>query len=104
MKERDDHRSDPEPIDRILTRVLEEAGLTHPEQHVELARAWREVAGPGVRDLTRVVSFRKGIVTIGVESAPLFQELTTYRSDEYSKALRERLGAVRLDELRFRLV
>ena len=94
----------PERIDRILARVLKEAGLEDGERHGVLARAWREAAGPDLAPLTKVHAVRGGEVTIAVESAPLFQELTTYRAEELLREVRERAQGVRVDRLRFRLV
>jgi len=92
-----------ERVGDILKRVLREAGLDRPQQHAEIAQAWRDVAGPDVATETAVQSFRKGVLTILVNSAPLLSELTTYQREELLAALRTRLAGVFVDELRFRL-
>jgi predicted nucleic acid-binding Zn ribbon protein len=93
----------PERAGDILKRVLSEAGLDRPEQHGEIARAWRDVAGPDVAAETSVQSFRKGVLTILVRSAPLLSELTTYQREELLAGMRARLAGTFVDQLRFRL-
>ena len=97
-------RGGPEKIGSILERVLEQSGLLKPDQHEEIVRAWREVAGETVGKLTHVLSYRSGTLTVGVESAPLFQELSTYQKDEMLAALRNSARGTGIQELRFKLV
>jgi len=92
-----------ERVGDILKRVLKDAGLDRPEQHGEIAEAWRDVAGPDVAAETVVLSFRKGVLTIQVSSAPLLSELTTYQREELLAGLRVRLAGTFIDQLRFRL-
>ena len=92
-----------ERVGDILKRVLREAGLDRPQRHMEIARAWRDVAGPAVAAETAVQGFRTGVLTILVNSAPLLSELTTYQKEELLAALRTRLAGTFVDELRFRL-
>jgi hypothetical protein len=92
-----------ERVGDILKRVLREKGLDRPERNAELARAWRDVAGTEVARETGVGSFRNGILTIHVGSAPLLSELTTFQKDELLRALRTRVEGTFVRELRFRL-
>ena len=92
-----------ERVGDILKRVLKDAGLDRPEKHGEIAEAWRDVAGPDVAAETVVLSFRKGVLTIQVSSAPLLSELTTYQREELLAGMRVRLAGTFVDQLRFRL-
>jgi predicted nucleic acid-binding Zn ribbon protein len=92
-----------EPVGKILRRVLKEHGLDRPKELKEIEIAWRDVAGPDVSAETSVLSFRKGVLTIGVSSAPLLSELTTYQREELLAALRARLPEPTVQDLGFRL-
>ena len=70
----------------------------------ELVLAWRDVAGPRVAQHTKVRSFRAGVLVVGVDSAPLRQELEVFQREELEKALRERLSGVFVEKLRFTLL
>ena len=100
----DKRTSGPERLGEILPRVLKEAGLLPEGRQREIETTWRDVAGPNVAAHTRVISFRAGRLTIGVESAPLRQELELFRKEELTKGIRSALGGVFVEELRFRLL
>jgi hypothetical protein len=100
----DERTKGPERLGDILPRVLEEAGLVPERRQGEIVKAWESVAGPMVAAHTRVISFRSGRLTIGVESAPLRQELELFRREELTKGLRSALDGVFVEELRFRLL
>jgi predicted nucleic acid-binding Zn ribbon protein len=101
MKERRD--SVPEPLAEIITRALKEAGIRRPPADSPFEQAWREVAGEDVARHSRVSSFRGGVLTVEVFTAPLREELQVYRCDELLRALRSRLGGAGPDRLLFRL-
>ena len=56
-------------------------------------RSWR----------TGISSFRGGVLTIDVGSAPLKHELEVFQREELLAALRERLSGTFVSELRFNL-
>jgi len=95
---------EPERLGEILARVLEESKLFSRREQEDLVEAWRDVAGPDVAVHTTVRTFKRGVLTVSVDSAPLLQELTIYMRDELLLGLRERLGGLHVEELRFRLV
>jgi predicted nucleic acid-binding Zn ribbon protein len=94
----------PEQIGEILARVLKETGLLDRKKQDELQDAWRDVAGPQVAGHTSIYSLRSGVLTIGVHSAPLLQELEVFQREELLGALRERLRRPQVEDLRFRLL
>ena len=100
----DERVKGPERLGDILPRVLKEAGLVPERRQGEILDAWEAVAGPMVSAHTRVISFRAGRLTIGVESAPLRQELELFRKEELTKGLRSALDGVFVEELRFHLL
>jgi predicted nucleic acid-binding Zn ribbon protein len=101
LEERD---KGPERLGEILSRVLKESGLLSERGQRSVEEAWQTVAGPTVAGHTRVIGLRSGRLTVGVDSAPLRQELELFRKEELTKALRELLAGVFVEELRFRLL
>lgn len=93
----------PERIGDILARFMRESGLLKTAKQNELIRAWRDVVGTGLAAHTKVRSFRSGVLTIAIDSAPLRQEMELFQREELTKALRERLSGLYVRELRFTL-
>ena len=104
MNERKGRDRDPEHLCRIIERYMKESGLARRASGEDLRVAWREVIGPETGSHTSIHGFRKGVVTVAVDSAPLYQELDLFRKVELLDALRARYRADYVQELRFRLV
>ncbi len=94
----------PEHLSRIIERFMRDTGLAGKNTGAELLAAWREVAGPEAGGHTNIRSFRSGVVTVAVDSAPLCQELELFRKEELLNALRLRYRDHYVSDLRFRLV
>ena len=68
----------------------------------ELEALWREAVGEEIAARTRVGQIRSGVLTIEVESAPLFSELDAFRRDELRSFLRDRYTHEPIADLRFK--
>lgn len=68
----------------------------------DLNGPWREVAGEPVARASRARRFRGGKLQVDVFSAPLLQELATYRKQQLIEKLREREGFSNLIDIVFR--
>ena len=104
MTERQRKNQSPEHLSRIIERVMKDAGFNGKNTGTELLAAWREIAGPETGSHTSIYSFRAGVVTVAVNSAPLCQELELFRKKELLDALRVRYRDRYVQDLRFRLV
>ncbi len=104
MSERTGRNRDPEHLSRIIERFMKESGLARRDTGEELRAAWREVVGPETGSHTSIHGFRQGVVTVAVDSAPLYQELDVFRKVELLDALRAKYRDRYVQELRFRLV
>lgn len=104
MAEREKRVREPEAIGDILKRVLAASGVLDRKKQDDLVLAWRDVVGPRIAEHTRVRSFRSGVLTVGVDSAPLRQELEVFQREELEKALRHRLSGAFVEKLRFTLL
>lgn len=101
--ERETRHGGPERVGDILARILAERGLLAEKEQNEILLAWREVVGPRIAAHTKVKSFRGGVLTVGVDSAPLRQELTLFQKDELTRALKVRLAGRPVERLEFTL-
>ena len=97
----------PERIGKLLERLLTDTGLVTPERLSNLETAWREVVGEQIAAHTRIESFRGGMVTVAMDSAPVRQELELVGREELLVVFREKLAAGSgpfVRELRLRVV
>jgi predicted nucleic acid-binding Zn ribbon protein len=66
-------------------------------------KAWAEAAGPLHARHTRPRAFRDGILIVSVSNSALLSELRTYSKKLILQRLRDRLGAVKLRDIAFRM-
>ena len=68
------------PLKSALGAFLKGQGLQNAAKHPLLESAWARIVGPEFAGHTRVRSFRKGSVEIGVESSALMNEIRFHRA------------------------
>tara|TARA_B110000263_G_scaffold232266_1_gene228186 strand:- start:126 stop:449 length:324 start_codon:yes stop_codon:yes gene_type:complete len=78
-------RSNPEavPLKELLGRVLQKAGHSRSAEHRAVFSAWEEIVPETIQERTRPVSYRNGKLIVVVESAPLMNELFSFRQGEF---------------------
>jgi predicted nucleic acid-binding Zn ribbon protein len=98
------HQRDPapEPIKEILARLFTARGWGRRQARLHVERAWSAVVAPEHAVHTRVMGLRRGVLEVEVDSAALLQEIAHFHKRRLLEALRERLPAEFLKELRFR--
>jgi len=79
--------SDPRRVGQFLQDILRGANPRRRGGLSELTEAWSRAAGPEVARRSRIVEFRRDVLTVSVESAALRQELETFRKDEILRRL-----------------
>ena len=67
------------------------------------ARALDEVLAAPQRSHCQVMGFRNGLLTVEVDSAPLFAELSGFRKEELRLRMNEALQRAKVARLQFRL-
>lgn len=73
--------------------------------HLQRAKeAWEDVCPEGCRAGTEVLSYRDEELTIGVESQPLYSELSNFQKPELEEALRNEGDLTELKELTFEVM
>jgi predicted nucleic acid-binding Zn ribbon protein len=92
----------PKKIGDLLAAVLARRGYGNATAQLELERTWKLVAGDRIAKQTRVGSFRRGVLEVLVDSAPLLAELDGFRKEELLQALADRVEHSTISSLRFR--
>jgi predicted nucleic acid-binding Zn ribbon protein len=90
--------SEPERIGEFLRRVLPPRSARLPGE-----AEWRKVVGVEIAAHAAPTRVREGILTIAVDSAPLFQELSAFHGDAILERLRRVAPQVEVRRIRFRL-
>ena len=85
----------------VLKRLLRDLRLEERNREGALASAWEEAAGSDLAGKARPVAFRRGLLTVEVEGAPLLQEVSGFRARAILEALRALPGGRAVREIRF---
>ena len=86
----------------LIRSVLKESGIGRDPGFRRVLRAWLEAAGAEIASHTKVTAFKKGVVTIEVDSAPLLHELAGYMKRDLLTLLRSKADAP-VTDLKFKL-
>lgn len=73
-------RLEPESIGDVFRRALEEENLTQKLLETRACSLWARVVGPGIAAGTSRPYVTRGVMTVGVPSASLRQDLQMSRS------------------------
>ncbi len=79
----------PRPLGEEIRAFLRESGLGLGPLEARVLRAWEQAIEPELRARAVPMRFRQGTLTVEVRSAPLLQELRSFRGEE----LRARVNA-----------
>src|SRR5262245_42052834 len=69
----------------------------------QLTDLWRRVAGPEISERTKVVGLKNGTLQVGVASAALLGELTSFHQQRLLDGLRGDPDGARIKKLKFQL-
>ena len=93
--------SQPKQVAELLRSILAEVGSK--VKRTKFVRVLREVLGAELADHCQVMGFRAGRLTVEVDSAPLYAELTGFRSEEIRVECNRRLAADKIAQIVFRM-
>jgi predicted nucleic acid-binding Zn ribbon protein len=99
-RRRSDH--DPEPIGKLIQKVLGDLGLDEPARVVRVAERWEEAVGREIADHCTPISLRGGVLEARVESSVWSQQLQP-RRPEMLAGLRRVFGDEAPTNVRFRV-
>ena len=96
-------RRGPLPIQDAIRAFLREAGLNTAPGDSQVFDAWTQAVGPELERRALPVRFRRGELTVEVNSAVHLQELKNFTGDGYRRKANERLGNETIRRLVFKL-
>ena len=96
------NRHEAEGISSILSRWMAKNRVRARVQDDSVFGLWPEIVGEDLASVTRPLRLSGGVLTVEVSSAPLLQELATYRRGEILASLRAHPGLENIRDLRFR--
>ena len=91
-----------EAVGGVLSRVLQDLGLSREMSGWRAVEAWPELVGPRVARRTRAVAFREGTLHVEVEGSAWMQELS-YLTRDLVRRINQKLGSEEVLDVRFTL-
>jgi predicted nucleic acid-binding Zn ribbon protein len=93
----------PHQLGDVLSRLMTLRGYGRTQGDRRLRELWQRVAGEEIAERTKVIGLRNGVLQIGVSSAPLLSELTSFHRHSLLQALRAEAAEIGVRDLKFRL-
>lgn len=87
----------------VLKELAKEEVFTKAFRHRELLNLWQEITGEEICKQTRIMEFKKGCLTIGVDSAALLHHLANFCKEDILRGLQTRFKGTFVTSIRFRL-
>lgn len=92
----------PQPIERLVNRVITRRGVTQIQARNELLQAWAAICNPELLKYTRVISVRNRKLEIKVANSLVNQQLT-FDQTSLLRLLQEKLPQTKLQGLVFKI-
>ena len=84
-----DRSKGPEHIKNLLGRFIRKNKLRGKIGAKEIYAIWPEAVGADIASHTRITAFRRGVLSVAVDSAAHFYELSTFFGDEIKEKLNQ---------------
>lgn len=94
---------EPQPLSFALAELIALRGFARVRSDDELQTAWKQVAGEELAGQTRPLQVARGVLNIAVSSAPLLNELASFRSPELLQQMQRQYPHLKVKSLKFRL-
>ena len=95
-------QGDPEPLGRLVPRMLEELGFDGAARILRIAERWEEAVGPEIARHCQPAALRDGMLEATVDSSAWCQQLRL-QTPQILESLRRIFGADAPSALRLRL-
>ena len=92
-----------ERLGDALARVLSKSGLDEGIRLESVRQKWRQAVGEELAARTRVISFRRGVLRVEVQSSALLQELACVYKEEITRSLVAGDSPLPVRDMRFQL-
>ena len=96
------YANQPKTLRNVLGQLITKRGYGQLQANEQLERAWSEVVGAPLCEMSRACRVYRGKVEVVVANSVAQQELT-FRKDQLVDALRERLPGSRINGIRLRV-
>jgi len=94
--------SGPQPIGRVMSRLMARAGYGREQAAAELAEAWRQAAPESLRSAGRPGLVKRGVLEVFVSHSALVQEFGFHKRETLDR-LRAIVPAAGITDIRCRL-
>jgi predicted nucleic acid-binding Zn ribbon protein len=98
---RSPYRRPPKQLSESLSEIVALRGLAKREGDTQLAEIWSNVAGKRISQSTRVIAIKRGVLNVGVRSAPLLSELAAFQKTELLEALQKQHADLKIRDIKF---
>jgi len=95
--------SEPDRLGDVLSRLFATRGYGRVQGDRQLQVAWRQVAGEEIARHCRVLTFRNGVLQIGVANGALLSELASFQKQEFLAKFETDFSQLRIRDLKFKL-
>ncbi len=89
-------------VKNLLSSVLKKIDTRQKINISQIRNTWSELIGEKYSAMTEVISFDDGVLTIKINSAPLFSILKAEQKTKLESEMRKRIPALKLKKLNFR--
>lgn len=91
----------PRPLSESLSEIVAFRGLARTQGDERLAEIWSEAVGDRIASSTRVIGIKRGVLHVGVRSAPLLSELAAFQKATLLQTLQEKHADLKIRDLKF---
>jgi len=102
FQERRRESAGPQPVARVISRLLSSRGYDREQSAGRLATAWAEVAPPAFRNRSRAGAVRRGVLEVVVSHSALVQEMG-FHKEEVLRRLGEAVPAEGIADIKCRV-
>lgn len=103
MPKKDPDRGKMISMSDALDRFLKDNDLRRSDPNNAIFTTWNQAIGPALAKRAVPVRFERGELTVLVESAAHYQELTNFTGAQLRRQTNELLGATRIERISFKL-
>lgn len=95
--------SEPQPLGDVLSQLFAARGYGRVRGDRHLHDAWADVAGEQIRQQTKVIALRNGVLQVAVSNSALLSELVAFHKADLVDRFRSDHPECKVRDLKFRL-
>ena len=107
MKRIPKHYDGKEPTGRqlkdLLPEIMAQIAEKVDEDPMQIVRAWPELVGPQIAQMTKATRFDSGVLRVNVENSTLYSLLATHEKKRLLQKLQKRFPKVAFKNILFRI-